>query len=207
LSIHLPIAMSRVVPEQLGPECKDRSVVLSGVKLAPSEFEGEGWAVQMWIPSINLKPGPAIHGEFSSQFLHCADELNEERAKTNFSSEVITRYTVDTYYPTLGLCLKVGNRSDFWVKALTYGASPSFLRSVLPEGRFDSEFAGRLNYDADVMAENLTKRLVDLSGFGLASQGNSELRFNHRKGGFECNPKDKSLSGWSRLISEAKRRV
>jgi hypothetical protein len=72
----------------------------------------------------------------------------------------------------------MGQSPHLWGKSLV-------LRSVLPEGRFDSEFAGRLNYDADVMAENLTKRLVDLSGFSLAPQGDSELRLNHRKGGFD----------------------
>src|ERR1700674_874609 len=35
------------------------------------------------------------------------------------------------------------------------------------------------------MAENLTKRLVDLSGFGFASQGNAELCFDHVERGFD----------------------
>ena len=36
-----------------------------------------------------------------------------------------------------------------------------------------------------VMAENPTKRLVDLSGLGLAPQGHAKLCFDHVEGSFD----------------------
>jgi hypothetical protein len=37
----------------------------------------------------------------------------------------------------------------------------------------------RLNEATDIVTQHLTKSLVDLSGFGLASQGDSKFRFEH----------------------------
>jgi hypothetical protein len=38
------------------------------------------------------------------------------------------------------------------------------------------------------VTQNLTKSLIDLSGFGLASQGNSKLRLDHVKRSFDVRP-------------------
>lgn len=58
-------------------------------------------------------------------------------------------------------------------------------RVVSPKRRLDTQFVDRLNDDADIMAEHLTKSLIDLSGFSLASQGNAKLCFDHVERGFD----------------------
>ena len=42
----------------------------------------------------------------------------------------------------------------------------------------------RLNEAANIVTQNLTESLIDLCGFGLASQVIPELRFNHAERGF-----------------------
>ncbi len=68
----------------------------------------------------------------------------------------------------------MGQATLFWVKGQITTVS-------VPEMWLNAQFIHRLNDYADVMTENLTKRLVDLSRFGFAPQGNPELGFDHGK--------------------------
>ena len=58
---------------------------------------------------------------------------------------------------------------------------------ITPKGRLNPEFKNGLNETANIVT-HLTKSLIDLGGFGLASQGNSKLRRDHVERGFDVRP-------------------
>lgn len=69
---------------------------------------------------------------------------------------------------------------QFWGSWLFYFGSP--------ECRLKPQFVNGLNKDTNIMAENLTKNLVNLSDRGFSPYRTPEFCFYHREGGFHIRP-------------------
>jgi hypothetical protein len=58
------------------------------------------------------------------------------------------------------------------------------IRRFRPERRLNPKLKNRLDEATNIVTQHLTKSLIDLSGLGLASQRDSELRLDQVKRGF-----------------------